>query len=322
MEKSLSEMSLKELWQLFPIILKEHNPLYGEWYAQEKNELIKIIGIKNIKRINHIGSTAIKGLMAKPTIDILLEIDKNCAVEDLKTKLLNSEWLLMSEDARPNFKLSFNKGYTPKGFDNKVFHLHVRYVGDWDEFYFRDYLIEHKDIMIDYEKLKLKLKKRHKHNRDEYTNAKNDFIIKYSTIAKQKYGNRYIPENMQNIRHDHELAACVEKWGWKYHHSGIPTKEKMPDERYIPLFKFYVSGFSTSPFGVEWMRFEPDSPIHPLIQTVPHLAFEVADLDYELANRKVNVITAPNPPSEGVRVAMIEHNGAPIELIEFEKKHK
>ena len=125
---------------------------------------------------------------------------------------------------------------------------------------------------------------------------------------------------MQSIRLDNELAECVKLWGWKYHHLGIPTKEKKTDERYIPLFKFYVSGFPTSPFGVEWMRFEADSPIHPLIQTVPHLAFEVEDLDFELTNRTLNVITEPNPPSDGVRVAMIEHNGTPIELIEFTKE--
>jgi hypothetical protein len=65
------------------------------------------------------------------------------------------------------------------------------------------------------------------------------------------------------------------------------------------------------------MRFEADSPIHQLVQTVPHLAFEVDDLDFELSNRGFHIITAPNPPSDGVRVAMIEHNGAPIELIEF-----
>ena len=124
---------------------------------------------------------------------------------------------------------------------------------------------------------------------------------------------------MQNTRLDSQLAECVEKWGWKYHHLGIPTKEKMPDETYLPRFKLYVSGFPTSPFGVEWMRFEADSPLHPLVQTIPHLAFEVNDLDFELNNRKFNVITEPNPPSDGVRVAMIEHNGAPIELISIEQ---
>jgi hypothetical protein len=80
-----------------------------------------------------------------------------------------------------------------------------------------------------------------------------------------------------------------------------------------------VSGFSESPFGIEWMRFEKNSPIDRLIQTIPHLAFEVADLDYELSVHDLKVLTEPNSPSDGVRVAMIEHNGAPVELIEFVK---
>ena len=67
------------------------------------------------------------------------------------------------------------------------------------------------------------------------------------------------------------------------------------------------------------MRFEPDSPFDKLIQTVPHIAFEVQDLDYELSKRDLKVIVEPNLPADGIRVAMIEHNGAPIELIEFEK---
>jgi len=124
------------------------------------------------------------------------------------------------------------------------------------------------------------------------------------------------------IRQEHELSESTEQWGWKYHHLGIPTKLKMPNEKYIPHFKFYVSGFSISPFGIEWMRFEPDSPFDKLIQTIPHIAFEVQDLDFELANRDLKVIVPPNPPADGIRVAMIEHNGAPIELIEFEKNKK
>lgn len=120
------------------------------------------------------------------------------------------------------------------------------------------------------------------------------------------------------IRQEHEPPESIEQWGWKYHHLGIPTDKKMPNEIYLPQFKFYVSGFSSSPFGIEWMRFEEDSPIDKLIQTVPHIAFEVADLDYELATRDLRIITEPNPPAEGIRVAMIEHNGVPVELIEFE----
>lgn len=125
---------------------------------------------------------------------------------------------------------------------------------------------------------------------------------------------------MKKLRQEHELPEATENWGWKYHHVGIPTDKKMHGEEYLPQFKFYHSGFPESPFGVEWMRFEEGSPVHPLIQQTAHLAFEVEDLDYELTHRELKVITPPNPPMEGVRVAMIEHNGSPIELIEFEKK--
>ena len=119
-------------------------------------------------------------------------------------------------------------------------------------------------------------------------------------------------------RSEKELPEAVEHWGWKFHHLGIPTKKKMPGERYLSKLKFHISGFNTSPFGIEWMRFEPDSPISELIQTIPHLAFEVNDLDFELAERGLKVLSEPESPSDGIRVAMVEHNGAPIELLEYE----
>ena len=124
---------------------------------------------------------------------------------------------------------------------------------------------------------------------------------------------------MKKLRLDNEPPLATDEWGWKYHHLGIPTKNKMPNETYLPQFKFYVSGFNSSPFGIEWMRFEIDCPINKLIQTVPHIAFEVNDIDYELNTHDLNVISKPESNTEDIRVAMIEHNGAPIELIEFKK---
>ena len=88
-------------------------------------------------------------------------------------------------------------------------------------------------------------------------------------------------------------------------------------EQYIEHLKLYVSGFDTSPYGVEWMRLEPDCPISELVRRVPHLAFEVDDLDAELIGKEI--LSRPSSPSEGVRAAMIVHDGAPIELIEFRR---
>lgn len=121
------------------------------------------------------------------------------------------------------------------------------------------------------------------------------------------------------FRRDSDLPKIIEEWGWKYHHMGIPTDIKMENEKYIPHLKFYVSGFDKSPYGIEWMRFEKDSSIHELIQKVPHIAFQVENLDLELSKRNFEILTKPNSPSDDVRVAMIKHNGAPIELIEFKK---
>ncbi len=127
-------------------------------------------------------------------------------------------------------------------------------------------------------------------------------------------------DSFKHFREDEEPPVSVSSWGWKYHHLGIPTNIKMPDEIYIPQFKVYVSGFSSSPFGIEWMRYVKDSQVNKLIQSVPHIAFEVEDIDLELAEHDLNILTEPNSPAPGIKVAMIEHNGAPVELIEFEKK--
>jgi len=118
------------------------------------------------------------------------------------------------------------------------------------------------------------------------------------------------------IRKDHEPPAAICK-GWRYHHVGIPTKELRAGERYLKHLGMYVCGFETSPYGIEWMRFDPDSPISALIQTVPHVAFEVDDLDAEIEGKRL--LGEVSEPSDGVRVAMIVDNGAPVELLEFRK---
>ncbi|MFO7829341.1 MAG: hypothetical protein R6V23_12010, partial [Bacteroidales bacterium] len=109
---------------------------------------------------------------------------------------------------------------------------------------------------------------------------------------------------MEKKRKDHEQPLAIEEWGWRYHHIGIPTKEKIQNERYIPHLKFYVGGFDTSPFGIEWMRFDDDSPFDELIKTLPHIAFEVDNMEEALSRADFRVLNQTNAPSEGVRVAM------------------
>lgn len=193
MGKELSEMTLEELWELFPIILKEHNTNYKNWYETEKQKLLSCIDRKNIMRINHIGSSAVEGLIAKPTVDILLEIDKESNIEQLTDNLLHNGWGLMSSENKPCMKIAFCKGYTKEGFSEKVYHLHVRYYDNWNELYFRDYLMEHEEVAKEYGNLKLELIDKYEHDRDGYTDAKSDFILKYTEKAKEEYAYKYNP---------------------------------------------------------------------------------------------------------------------------------
>ena len=125
---------------------------------------------------------------------------------------------------------------------------------------------------------------------------------------------------MQHKRLDNEPPYAIAKKGWRYHHVCIPTTISHPNEKYLSHLKIYVSGFDTSPYGVEWMRFEADCPISELIRTVPHVAFEVDDL--EVAVQGQTMLGEISSPSEGVRVAMIADNGVPIELLEFHESTK
>jgi len=128
------------------------------------------------------------------------------------------------------------------------------------------------------------------------------------------------PDSPITPRKGHDLPAATSVRGWRYHHIGIPTAVPRPGEYYLEKFKMHVSAYETSPCGIQWMRFEPDSPVHALIQSVPHIAFEVDDLQAALEGKEI--LTPPNSPSEGVTVAMILDSGAPVELLEFRRDPK
>jgi len=186
MGKKLSKMTLEELWRLFPIFLTEHQPYWREWYLEEEN-LLKTT-LSAIERISHIGSTAVPSIWAKPIIDILVEIPIGSDLLNYSTPIINNGYICMSQSKN---RLSFNKGYTETGFAEKVFHLHLRYAGDHDELYFKDYLIEYPEAAKEYEELKLMLWKKYEHNRDAYTNAKTELVKKYTEKARILYGKRY-----------------------------------------------------------------------------------------------------------------------------------
>ncbi len=180
MNKKLSEMTLDELWQLFPIFLTEHKSYWADWYNEEK-ALLQSLLPPDVE-FHHIGSTAINGIMAKPIIDILVVVDTVVQIKNVANVLGEHGYLIMSSSEN---RISLNKGYTENGFAEKVYHLHIRLKNDIDEIYFRDYLNAHPEIAKEYEELKLRLWKEYEHNRDAYTASKTEFVKRYTNAAKR-----------------------------------------------------------------------------------------------------------------------------------------
>lgn len=101
---------------------------------------------------------------------------------------------------------------------------------------------------------------------------------------------------------------------YEFHHMGIPTTEVKEGETFSTLFKMYTSDSECHLVRTQWHRFEPDSSLHPLIQTLPHVAFKVSDLDR--AVQGCRLLLGPYEPIRGFRVAIIDDGGHPVELVE------
>ena len=103
MGSRLSEMTLEQLWQLFPIILTPYNPEWPEWYREQQAVVLRVLPPEQLIRISHVGSTAIGTIWAKPTVDILVEVRKDSDLEEIAGLLTGCGYTLMSRGENPSF---------------------------------------------------------------------------------------------------------------------------------------------------------------------------------------------------------------------------
>ena len=180
-------MNKEELGKLYPITVVEYDSNWSLLFEKEKVILRGILGPETAIRIEHIGSTAVPNLSAKPTIDILVEIPDDKTINDLITsKMYGNGYILMKEQKN---HLMFVKGYSPTGLEKESFHIHMgskKQEWLWDRIYFRDYLRMNTDAALEYAELKNNLAKIYRHDREAYTDNKSDFVIKTTELAKEK----------------------------------------------------------------------------------------------------------------------------------------
>lgn len=107
----------------------------------------------------------------------------------------------------------------------------------------------------------------------------------------------------------------IEKFNteYRYHHMGVPTTEIRPNEKYSEAFGMYTSDLEGD-FRIQYHRFTEDSPLHPLLKTMPHVAIQIEVL--QEAIQGYEILLGPYEPIPGYKVAIINNGGVPVELIE------
>src|SRR5215217_8182913 len=102
----------------------------------------------------------------------------------------------------------------------------------------------------------------------------------------------------------------------RFHHVGVITDERQPGEIYVAETKVHVTNPADHPYRVEYLRFEPDSPVTGPVRDQPHMAFVVDDLEAELAGERV--LLGPFRAMEGLRVVFILKDEAVFEFMQFD----
>jgi hypothetical protein len=102
----------------------------------------------------------------------------------------------------------------------------------------------------------------------------------------------------------------------RFHHVGVITDERQPGEIYVAETRVHVTNPLHHPYRVEFLRFEPDSPVTGPVRDQPHMAFVVDDLEAEIAGE--HVLLGPFRAMEGLRVAFLLKDGAVFECMQFD----
>lgn len=180
-------MNKEQLGRLYPITVVKYDSNWSLLFEKEKRTLTDILSSEIALRIEHIGSTAVPNLSAKPTIDILVEIPEESYISDLIiNKMCENGYIHMKEQKN---HLMFVKGYSPTGLEKESFHIHMGSKQQewlWDRVYFRDYLRMNSTVALEYERLKNKLAESYKYDREAYTENKSEFIKRVTELAKEK----------------------------------------------------------------------------------------------------------------------------------------
>jgi len=171
------------------IIIANYDLRWPVMYEEERTRILAAVG-RYITAIEHVGSTAVPGLGAKPVIDIMLGVDTLADADPCIEPIINLGYVYVPdyEDEIPNRR--FFKKMLADGTHTHHVHLVETSSEFWeDHLLFRDYLRAHPEIAWDYERVKRDLAP-HFNNGNDYSDAKTDFIQSVMEMARAWQANR------------------------------------------------------------------------------------------------------------------------------------
>lgn len=181
MSSPLYELTREDWNRLFPIHLEAHNPEWKLIFKREKELILSKISDIQPRMVEHVGSTSIPGIMAKPYIDILIVVDLEWMFsQELIDRMgeVGYTYFLVPAHEEIESYMSFGKGYNLDGQPEQIFHIHLCPSDNFmvNQLKFRDRLRADLELAKSYEKLKTAAALTYRNDRGGYRNSKSDFI--------------------------------------------------------------------------------------------------------------------------------------------------
>jgi len=167
------------------ILLEIYNPQWPKMAQDEMDFLRSLLPSAHILDIQHVGSTAIPGMIAKPVIDIQIAVDSLVAAQHFAINILESHGYVYWYNNPDKERMLFVKGMPPYG-ERRTHHVHICELScnQWqNKILFRDFLIAHPLIAKEYMALKTESAEKHTYDREKYTDAKKLFVEEVLNIA-------------------------------------------------------------------------------------------------------------------------------------------
>jgi GrpB-like predicted nucleotidyltransferase (UPF0157 family) len=167
------------------VMLVEHDPLWSVMFEEEAGLVASVLSRDLVVRMDHIGSTAVPGLVAKPIIDVLVSVHSLIEAKQIAVSPLEELGYAYWFDNPDPQRMFFVKGLPPNS--PRTHHLHLVESGSvlLERLLFRDYLREHPDEALRYAQLKRLLAEQFPTDREAYTSGKTEYVQSVMQKARQ-----------------------------------------------------------------------------------------------------------------------------------------